>query len=154
MRLIIILSTLLLSLTCRGQSTDNDREINSDEVKTIEEILQASEIINQETYDLKFCLRVSMDNAWYLKLNIDSTYEYIHWSGWGNSEGTVIEKGKYNISNNLIELKSDNGNSRLESRVYFLITSNSEDIDNRYNIDCAEGDLKTYCLYWKSKGNR
>ncbi len=149
MKPLIIFILVLQSLSGWSQSISNDTTKNSDRFKSIEEILQGSIKINKVTFNLKFLLRALPDNGWFLQLNRDSTFEYIHWSGWGESEGTVLEKGKYNITNNLIKLESNKSNSELTSGTYFIVTSHTNRIDNNITIDCVESDSKIYCLYHK-----
>lgn len=136
-----IFSFLFLSLSTWSQST------NPLHFKSLEEILSGSESITKETFDLKFLLRALPDNAWFLKLNKDSTFEYIHWSGWSETGITVLEKGSYSITDNLIQLKSDKSLSELASRSFYILTSDTKEIDNNITIDCVESDSKIYCLY-------
>lgn len=148
-RIVIILNFLFLSLTCLSQSNLDNDTTSTVEFKSLKEILAASNIIDNETFDLKFLIRVLPDNGWFLKLNKDSSYEYIHWSGWGDSDGTILEKGKYEISKNKIELHSDHKKSELGKTRFYLLTSESNEIDNNITIDCVETKSKIYCLYQK-----
>ena len=146
MRLLTIL-VILLPLKIWGQTSSKDTLTDILQFKTIEQILKNSKNITSETFDLKFLLRVLPDNGWFLKLNKDSTFEYIHWSGWGETEGTILEKGKYSIKNNLMKLESEKKYSELKNIEFYLVTSQNDTIDNNITIDCEkDGDL-LYCLY-------
>lgn len=105
--------------------------------------------IDGVTFDLKFLLRSLPDNGWFLKLNMDSSYEYIHWNGWGDSDGTILETGKYVIKNNRVKLKPDQKKSDLDSITFFLLTSKSMGPDNHIYMDCVESNSQIYCLYQK-----
>ncbi len=148
-----ILTFLILLITCQGQKRDND-SVSTMGFKSLEELLVVSDTIDNETFELKFLIRMLPDNGWFLKLRNDSSYDYIHWSGWGEPDGTILETGKYEISKNKIKLIPDNKKSELESANYYLLTSAKNEIDNNITIDCAELNSKVYCLYKKYKKNR
>jgi hypothetical protein len=145
----IIYPMLILIIGCKTQEVRLNDKRDSKSQKSIENLMQSSEIINAQTFDLQFTLRVLPDNGWFLKFQKDSTYEYIHWSGWGNSEGTILEKGIYNIEMNQIKLNPKGIKRELTSRVFFIFTSISNEIDNNITIHCTESDSITYCLYQK-----
>jgi hypothetical protein len=146
MKLFAIL-VILLPLKIWGQTLSKDTLTDDLQFKTIEQILEKSKNITSETFDLKFLLRVLPDNGWFLKLNKDSTFEYIQWSGWGESDGTVLERGRYSIKDNLLNLESEKRNSELKNINFYLVTSLTGAIDNNMTIDCEkEGEL-IYCLY-------
>ncbi|UTW65463.1 hypothetical protein KFE94_12475 [bacterium SCSIO 12643] len=109
--------------------------------------LKNSDRIDHVTFDLKFLLRSLPDNGWFLKLNADSSYEYIHWNGWGDTNGTVLETGKYVIKNNRVRLKPDQKKSDLSTTIFFLVTTSSTRIDDGPGIDCLESQGQVYCLY-------
>lgn len=145
-RITFITSLLLFSFTCYSQDdTDND-SIVSLFFKSVDELLPQSEVIDNETFDLRFLIRVLPDNGWYLKFNKDSTYEYVHWSGFGDPEGTILEKGKYEISKNKVKLYPPQKKSGLGSIDFYLVTSPTDEIDNNITIDCVESESKIYCL--------
>jgi hypothetical protein len=146
MKLLAIL-VILFPLKIWGQASNNDTLKDDLQFKTIEQILENSKKITSETFDLKFLLRTLPDNGWFLKLNKDSTFEYIHWSGFGNSEGTILEKGKYSIKDNLLNLESENRDSKLKNIEFYLVTSLTEAIDNNITIDCEKEGDQIYCLY-------
>ena len=146
MKLLIIL-ILLLPLKIFGQSSSKDTVTDNLQFKSIEQIHKDSKKITDETFDLKFLLRALPDNGWFLKLNKDSTFEYIHWSGWGEPDGTILEKGKYSINNNLLKLESEKENSELKNIEFYLVTSQADTIDNNITIDCAKDGEQIYCLY-------
>jgi hypothetical protein len=146
MKLFTIL-LILLPFKIWSQLSSTDTLIDDLQFKTIEQILENSNKITAETFDLKFLLRVLPDNGWFLKLNKDSTFEYIHWSGWGESEGTVLEKGKYSIKDNLLNLESEKSDSELKNIEFYLVTSQTASIDNSISIDCQKNDELFYCLY-------
>ena len=152
-RFATILTFLILSITCQGQTKDID-SVSTMEFKSLEELLAVSETIDNETFELKFLIRVLPDNGWFLKLRNDSSYEYIHWSGWGEPDGTILETGKYEISKNQIKLIPDKKKSELESADFYLVTSTTNEIDNNITIDCEELNSKVYCLFKKYKNNR
>ncbi len=149
MNKIIIIFFMFLYFSGRAQSISADTIQYTPIFKSLEEVLEYSEIINDETFDLKFLLRVLPDNGWFLKLKKNSSYEYIHWSGWGEPEGTVLETGQYSIKNNRLTLKSDSEKSELFSSIFYLVTSGTNEVDNNLNIDCEEYASKIYCLYKK-----
>jgi len=153
-RFATILAFLILSLTSKGQSTADSDTVSTMQLKSLEEILPLSDTIDNETFELKFLIRVLPDNGWFLKLKNDSSYEYIHWSGWGDSDGTILEKGRYEILKNKVKLIPDKKKSELESSDFYLVTSVTNEIDNNITIDCTELDSKVYCLYKKYKNNR
>jgi hypothetical protein len=146
MRLFIIL-ILLFPLKDWGQSSSNDIVMDNLQFKSIEQILKDSKKIDDETFDLKFLLRVLPDNGWFLKLNKDSTFEYIHWSGWGEPDGVILEKGKYAINNNLLQIESEKKNSELKNLEFYLLTSQTDAIENNITIDCLRDGEQIYCLY-------
>lgn len=146
MKLLPIL-ILLLPLKIWSQTSSQDTLSDDLSFQTIEQILENSKKITSETFDLKFLLRTLPDNGWFLKLNKDSTFEYIHWSGWGNADGTVLEKGKYAIKNNSLNLTSEKRNSALKNSKFYLVTSHTELIDNNITIDCQRNGELIYCLY-------
>jgi len=141
-------------MTAVGQNTADTDSISTMQFRSLEEVLSSTEIIDGETFELEFLIRALPDNGWFLRLKKDSSYEYVHWSGWGDSIGTVLEKGKYEISKNLIKLNPDKKKSELESNDFYLVTSATNEIDNNIIIDCTESDSKVYCLYKKYKNNR
>ena len=146
MKLLTIL-LLLLPLKIWSQTSSKDTLADDLQFKTIEQVLEGSKKITSETFDLKFLLRALPDNGWFLKLNKDSTFEYIYWSGWGEAEGTVLEKGKYSIKDNLLSLESEKRNSQLKTTEFYLVTSQTESIDNNVTIDCQKNGELIYCLY-------
>ncbi len=146
MKLFTIL-LILLPFKIWSQPSSKDTLIDDLQFKTIEQILESSKKIPAETFDLKFLLRVLPDNGWFLQWNKDSTFEYIHWSGWGESEGTVLEKGKYSIKDNLLNLESEKSDSELKNIKFYLVTSQTVSIDNNISIDCQKSDELFYCLY-------
>ena len=148
-RIVIILNLILFSLTCLSQTNVDSDTTRTSKFKPLDEILAVSDTIDNQTFDLKFLIRVLPDNGWYLKLNQDSSYEYIHWSGWGDSDGTILEKGKYEIKKNKIKLHPDIKKSELAKAQFYLVTSETNEIDNNITIDCLETASKTYCLYQK-----
>ncbi len=117
-------------------------EINQKQnLNSVESILNNSEKINNQTLDIKFRLRILPDNVWILELKSDSTYEYSHISGWGNGS---VEKGTYEIKNNLLLFKSTNDDSDLSSKSFFIIVYKA--VEDESFIDCVNKDSKTYCL--------
>ncbi|MFK7786557.1 MAG: hypothetical protein AB8B56_15660 [Crocinitomicaceae bacterium] len=146
---IITLTLFLLSFTCLSQTnTDND-EATTSSFKSFNELLSESDIINNETFELKFLIRVLPDNGWYLQLHNDSSYEYIHWSAWGESDGTVLEKGEYEIRKNKIKLHSNEKKSELSKCRFYLLSSESNKVKSNITIDCAGTETKIYCLFKK-----
>lgn len=127
---------------------DNDT-ITTSKFQSLNELRAVSDIIDDETFELKFLVRVLPDNGWYLKLNKDSTYAYTHWSAWGDSDGTILEKGKYEIVKNKIKLYPHKKKSELAKSQFYLVTSESNEIDDNITIDCVETESKIYCLYQK-----
>lgn len=149
-QVITLLSLFFLSLTCISQTNTGNDTTTQKEFKSLSEIIALSETIDNETFDLKFLIRVLPDNGWYLKLNKDSSYEYIHWSGWGDSDGTILEKGRYEVSKNKIKLHPDKKiRSALAKTQFYLVTSESNEMDNHITYNCAEAESKMYCLYQK-----
>lgn len=148
MRPLIIL-ILLLPLKIWGQSSSKDTITDNLQFKSIDQILKDSKGITDVTFDLKFLLRVLPDNGWFLKLNKDSTFEYIHWSGWGEPGGIILEKGRYSINDNLLKIESEKKNSELKNIEFYLVISQSDTIDNNITIDCVRDDELIYCLYHK-----
>jgi hypothetical protein len=146
-QIVTILNLFFLSLTCLSQTNTDGDSTTKGEFKSLSEILSLSDTIDNQTFELKFLIRVLPDNGWYLKLNQDSSYEYIHWSGWGDSDGTILEKGKYEISKNKIKLHPHGIKSELAKTQFYLVTSETNEIDNNITIDCIEVESKTYCLY-------
>ncbi len=150
MRLPIIqIVFLLMPIGMWCQTGVKDSLTDNYPFKSIEQILKDSKKINNETFDLKFLIRVLPDNGWFLKLNKDSTFNYIHWSGWGESDGTIIEKGTYTIIDNRLKLKSNIRKSDLKNIKFYLITSQTDSIDNNITIDCVKDRETIYCLYRK-----
>ncbi len=146
---IVLLSILLLPMKMGCQTLRADTLSDSSIFKSAEQIVQNSRKITNETFDLKFLLRALPDNGWFLKLKKDATFEYIHWSGWGESEGTILETGTYSILNNLVLIRSTSGNSELENREFYLVTSPTDSIDNNATIDCVREKESIYCLCHK-----
>lgn len=147
-QIIIILNFTLLSISGFSQTnTNNDTIIK---FKSFDEILSESDIIDNQTFDLKFLIRSLPDNGWYLKLNKNGTYEYIYWSGFSDSDGTILEKGQYKISKNKIKLRADKKRSKLRRIKFYLVTSQTTMLSS-YIIThhCVEKNSKTYCLYWR-----
>lgn len=146
MRILAIL-VILFPLKIWSQASGKDTLMYDLQMNTIEQTLVNSRNITSETFDLKFLLRVLPDNCWYLKLKKDSTFEYIHWSGWGESEGIILEKGKYSIKDNSLNLESGKRNSELKNIEFYLVTSQTDAIDNNITIDCVKDGEFIYCLY-------
>jgi hypothetical protein len=146
MKLLAML-VFLLPLKIWGQASNKDTLLDDLAFKTLEQVLENSVKITSETFDLKFLLRALPDNGWFLKLNKDATYEYIFWSGYGSSEGTILEKGNYSITDNLLHLESENNHSDLEHIQFYLVSSLTETIDNNITIDCQKASERVYCLY-------
>lgn len=146
MRLLIII-LLLSPLGVWSQSSVEDTVQDSLPFYSVEQILKDSKNITDETFDLKFLLRSLTDNGWYLKLNKDSTFEYIHWSGWGPPEGTILEKGKYTIHNNLLKIESEKSSGALKNMEFYLATSQTDSMDNNLTTDCVRDGELFYCLY-------
>lgn len=144
MKLLAIL-IILLPLRILGQLSNKDSLSNNLQFRTVEEVLKDSEKITSKTFDLKFLLRALPDNGWFLKLNKDSTFEYIHWSGWG--ETTILEKGTYSIQDNLLKIVPKKKNSDLKNIEFYLVTSQTDAIDNNITIDCVKDGGHFYCLY-------
>ncbi len=144
MRLAIIqIFLLILPLKIWCQTPGKDALMDNYKFKSIKEILKDSKKINNETFDLKFFIRVLPDNGWFLKLNKDKTFNYIHWSGWGE-ESSILENGTYSIIHNRIKLESNKKRSALKKNKFYLVIS---PIDNDYARDCKlEGEI-IYCLY-------
>jgi len=115
----------------------------------LKKAIKESSRIDGVTFDLKFLLRSLPDNGWFLKLNTDSSYEYTHWTGWGNPNGTILETGTYVIKNNRVKLKPDQKKSDLSTTSFFLVTSKSMEPDNHIYMDCIESNSHIYCLYQK-----
>lgn len=140
-----IFTFLILSLTAVGQNTTD-----TDSVSTIQKVLSLSDVIDGETFNLEFHFRALPDHAWFLRLRKDSIYEYVHWSGWGDPEGTVIENGKYVISKNQLRLIPNKEKSRLMSTVFYLAAFKKKEVEKIDAIDCQKLRSKVYCLYLKS----
>ena len=112
----------------------------------IQTLLAASKPIHDQTFKLKFLLRVLPDNGWFLKFYNDGHYEYIHWSAWRDDGGLILEQGAYTITNNRILLEPDSDESEFTHYTFYLVTT-KEDIDNNFSIDCKDSNGTTYCLY-------
>lgn len=113
---------------------------------SVRTLLEASKPLHQKTFKLKFLLRVLPDNGWFLQFYKDGHYEYVHWSGWSDHDG-IIEQGFYTIENNQVILQSDTEESEFTYYTFYLITSDSKEIDNNISIDCQEHKGTNYCLY-------
>jgi hypothetical protein len=144
-RLLFLL--LVFPLEIWGQMSSEDTLTNDLQFLSIEQILEHSKKISSETFELKFLVRSLPDNGWFLKLNKDSTYEYIYWSGFGEPEGTILEKGNYSIKNNRLKLVADKKKSQLKNSKFYLVTAATDAIDNNCTIDCVKDGKVTYCLY-------
>lgn len=140
MKFKLLLCSLLLSCICHGQTRSSTRE------QVLKELLEKSAVIDGEYYDLEFVLNILPDNHWYLKFKKDSTYEYIHWSGWGEAEGTILEYGKYSIRKNKIKLMTTKKDEDLIGRKFYLFSLN-ENFEERIFADCVESGSMHYCLY-------
>ncbi len=144
-RLLFLL--LVFPLEIWGQMSSEDTLTNDLQFLSIEQILENSKKISSETFELKFLVRSLPDNGWFLKLNKDATYEYIYWSGFGEPEGTILEKGNYSIKNNRLKLAADKKKSQLKNSKFYLVTAPTDVIDNNFSIDCVKDGKVTYCLY-------
>ena len=109
------------------------------------EILQHSEAIDGQRFELKFVFKTLPDNSWYLQLKKDGTYAYIHWSGFDKDAGTVLESGKYVIVENVVQLTPDKSSGEL-AKTYLLVTTPTHEIADVRRIGSAEANGKTYCL--------
>lgn len=138
---------ILLPLVSWGQTSSKDSITDNFPFRTLEQVLQDSEKISSKTFELKFLLRSLPDNGWFLKLHKDSTFEYIHWNGWSESEGIILEKGVYSIQDNLLTLVPEYENSDLKKIEFYLVTSQTDAIDNNITIDCVQDIGLMYCLY-------
>lgn len=143
----VIFTMLLFPALLHSQSIVRDTIDSSDPFMPVENLLESSEKINGETFELKFLIRSLPDNGWFLKLHKDSTFEYIHWSGWGEPAGTILEKGTYTIQDNMLQIVSDKKNSELKKTEFYLITSHNASIENHITVDCAPHNGIMYCLY-------
>ena len=137
---------LLLLIGCKSHTIDTRDKLENKRQKRIEVLLKSSQPISNQTFDLKFLLRVLPDNGWFLELRKDSTYEYNHWNGLGRPEGTILENGKYSIENNKIKLHPEGSKNELGSSIFYLIISANDEIQNPFSINCVEPDSVTYCL--------
>jgi len=147
MKLSIAIITILLAIGCKGQSY----EIDTLDFQPNDSIFQASEIIDKKTFSLEFRIRVLPDNFWFLKLNKNSTYEYFYLSGFGGPKETILEEGRYEITENLIRLHPNDKESDLNDRELHIYTSNSTKPGDNVFIDCVKKKSKYYCLYQKFK---
>ncbi|MFM9983612.1 MAG: hypothetical protein ACKVOK_00165 [Flavobacteriales bacterium] len=144
----LLISLIFLAISnCSGQDQNSKDSILSLHPIPIESLLASSDTIHHKSFNFKFLIKVLPDNFWYLKLKKNGTYQYIHWSGWGDSDGDVIEEGKYVIDHNQLLLTSRNQDSQLAGYKLYLFTSVSNNIDNNFNIDCVERKSRVYCLY-------
>lgn len=132
---------------CFGQQTAAKDTTSVELNKSLIEILELSDTIDNESFDLEFLLQVKPENAWKLILNRDSTYKYIHFSPLGPCDGSQLEKGKYHILKNKIEFHPNEKNSLLIETQYYLATWVTEDIDMSSRIDCYKVNSKIYCLH-------
>lgn len=146
MKLLAML-VILLPLKIWGQVSNKEPLTDNPPFKTIEQLLENSVKITSETFDMNFLIRALPDNGWFLKLNKDATFEYIHWSGYGSPEGTILEKGNYSITDNLLHLESENNKSDLEHIQFYLVSSQTEWIDDIISVDCQKNGELFYCLY-------
>ncbi len=138
MRSILTSFTLILSLICLSKSNkDYKNELKSNTISYKDTLI---------TYDIQFVLRSLPDNGWFLKLNKDSTYEYIHWSGWGPNEGEILEKGEYNIKNKILVLKPKTKYKELKTRKFIFIEKGKNEVEDYKKIDCKESEGQIYCL--------
>ncbi len=149
MKYLFVLAIFLLPSISWSQAKSPSETKKSNNSKALTKHLRKSQVINGETFDLEFIIIRLPDNSWILKLNKDSTFEYIHWSGWSDSDGDVLEYGEYKIKNNLLELKSNEIDSKLNSSIYYIIATKTDKIDGLIQVDCTESASKTYCLYVK-----
>jgi len=105
--------------------------------------------INNEFLKISFNIRSLPDNFWYVELHKDGTYEYKYWSGWGNSEGEILEKGTYEIRENKIYTVTQKKDKNFSlNKLYIFQTQNQKEENCP---ECIFDRTNKYCLTKKNK---
>jgi len=105
--------------------------------------------INNEFLEISFNLRLLPDNLWFVEFHKDGTYEYKYWSGWGNSEGEILEKGTYIIRDNKIHTKTQKKDKNFSFNNLYIFQTQNQKEENC--PECIFDRTNKYCLTKKNK---